>query len=700
MPLGASRITLLARTSTTATPTVIPRGMIAIRKEGGTYLDYNRSKFGFSSVNFDGSGDYLKTKYKTDNLGTGAFTWECFFQVDADAGDGTVAVLSNRHGSGVSGNIQMLFRNYDMKVQVNAYGGTAAFDANGVGSALATDTWHHFAFARDDSNNVAVFVNGTRVSNGTWDGTVLSDSTDVPFAIGAQCSGQISMNSGDEGWVDEARISKVDRYGVSNTSYTVPTTAFTNDSNTTFLFHAEGQTSNSGLMEDDNGIREDIPIKVGGNADISEQQQAIGGTSIALDGNGDFLRLKRNSDLYLDSSTWTIEFNIRFDSTGSQVVTADMDDSSLSWLMMTNSGHLRWWASSNGSSWDLASAYTIKSNISTGVWYHIALVKDSSNVVRAYVDGTENTGFYYTQSSAFYNTGNDVCVGGLYEGSTAYVSGFMSDYRISRIARYTSNFTPSTVKLVNDANTVVLIHPDGQNNSQYIRDDNGKGRAPVSVDQCFGGTLDDTQSKYRFSSYNLTSDGHGIKVRDFKSYQGVKDIGSSSEFTIEGWVYKNGTQHNGSSVTLLEVASGSNICAIVYDEDNSQVKYLTDNTTRISGGDLTNYNWVHVAVVRDSSNNTKLYLNGSQSGSTYSSDNKDWGSNATQCLIGCDRNGGNSFKGHMSDWRISKSQRTYSGAAPSDTLANDANTVMLLHFDSSQDGPNDQFFDDNGDYLD
>ena len=700
MPLGASRIALLARTSATATATVIPRGMIAIRKEGGTYLDYNRAKFGHSSVNFDGSGDYLKTKYKTDNLGTGAFTWECFFNIDADAGDGTVAVLSNRYGSGTNGNIQMLFRNYDMKVQVNGYGGTAAFNANGVGSVLATDTWHHFVFARDASSNVAVFVNGTRVSNGTWDASVHSDSTDVPFAIGAQCSGQISMNSGDEGWVDEVRISKVDRYGVSNTSITVPTKAFVNDSDTTFLFHANGSELNSGLMEDDNGIRDDISIKAEGHTKISEQQQAIGGTSLRFDGTSDWLQLKRTDDLYLNSSTWTIEFNIRFDSTSSQVISGDMDNTDLAWLIMTHQGHIKFWASDNGSSWNVASGYTIKSNFSTSTWYHIALVKDSSSVVRAYVDGTENTGFYFTMNNAFYNTGNDITIGALYEGSTAYMDGYISDYRISRTARYTSNFTPSTVKLTNDSDTVVLIHPDGQNNAQYIRDDNGKGRAPMSVDQCFGGSLDDTQAKYRFSSYNLSSDGHGIKIRDFKSYQRIKDIGSSSEFTIEGWVYRNGSQPNSSS-TLIEVASNSNLCSLVYKGDNNQLEYHTEGTTRItSTSDLSNYTWVHVAVTRDSSNNAKLYINGTQEGSTYTSDDRDWGTYATQCLIGCDRNGGNTFKGHMSDWRISKSVRSFNGSAPTDTYSNDADTCMLLHMDSSADGVTQQFFDDNGDYVD
>jgi len=243
MPLGASRLAYLAKTAAAG-----GRTAVTVTANGNAQIDTARYKFGGASALLDGTGDYLVADLDTTQHGTGAFTWECFFQVDVDAGDGTVAILSNRNAGGVSGNIQMLFRNFDMKIQINAYGGTTAFNANGVGSVLAVDTWHHYVFARDDSNNVAIWVNGTRVSTGSWDASVVADADNL--GIGALASGVIPANSGTNAWIDEVRISTVDRYGVSNTTITVPTSAFTNDSDTLLLLHMDGSDGSTTFTDD------------------------------------------------------------------------------------------------------------------------------------------------------------------------------------------------------------------------------------------------------------------------------------------------------------------------------------------------------------------------------------------------------------------------------------------------------------------
>ena len=49
----------------------------------------------------------------------------------------------------------------------------------------------------------------------------------------------------------------------------------------------------------------------------------------------------------------------------------------------------------------------------------------------------------------------------------------MEEIRFSKTARYTANFTAPTAPFQNDANTVLLIHGDGTNNSTVFTDDNG-----------------------------------------------------------------------------------------------------------------------------------------------------------------------------------------------------------------------------------
>ena len=281
---------------------------------GDVQLDTSRYKFGHSSALFDGTGDYIVAPYDSTALGTGAFTWECFFNVDTDAGSGTVTVLSNRNAGGVNGNIQMLFRNLDMKVQVNGYGGSSAYNANGVGSALATDTWHHYAFCRNETNAVAVFVNGTRVSSGTWDASVIADNDD--FGIGAHTNGGIPINSGADAWIDGVRISNIDRYGVDNSSITVPTERFTNDPNTELLMQMDGSDGNTVFL-DDNGIGNDRPSKtvtVNNNAQIKTDQSQFGGSSAYFDGTDDSIQVPNGGsggDFDFGSNDFTVECWVR-----------------------------------------------------------------------------------------------------------------------------------------------------------------------------------------------------------------------------------------------------------------------------------------------------------------------------------------------------------------------------------------------------
>jgi hypothetical protein len=103
--------------------------------------------------------------------------------------------------------------------------------------------------------------------------------------------------------------------------------------------------------------------------------------------------------------------------------------------------------------------------IARGTWYHIAFTRfnnGSNNIIQCWVNGTQlGTGVELNQNWTGVDPfGSAIApfIGGGNSSQGFSFTGWMQEYRISNIRRYTANFTPTTVPFVNDANTVLLIH--------------------------------------------------------------------------------------------------------------------------------------------------------------------------------------------------------------------------------------------------
>ena len=111
----------------------------------------------------------------------------------------------------------------------------------------ALDQWYHMVLTRDSSNVLHLYIDGVEP-------TVMSGNTTYTgnFFTGDLRFGQ--WNSGfyapSEFYLDEFRLSSVNRYPANFTS---PTSAFVNDTDTAFLFDAEG-ANNSTSIDDDTSI--------------------------------------------------------------------------------------------------------------------------------------------------------------------------------------------------------------------------------------------------------------------------------------------------------------------------------------------------------------------------------------------------------------------------------------------------------------
>lgn len=163
-------------------------------------------------------------------------------------------------------------------------------------------------------------------------------------------------------------------------------------------------------------------------------------------------------------------------------------------------------------------------------------------------------------------------------------------------------------------------------------------------------------SPYFGGNYSVYFDGTDdyLSVADTAAL----DFGSGN-FTIETWIYMAG----GSGATRMVFAKwASNVGIELYVSTANKLEaYINAGVVATSTGTLALNQWYHVALVRSGtgSNQTKLYINGSEDGSGTAGSSVD---NAASVNIGTSNAGSNDFTGYMSNYRVVKGIAVYSGS--------------------------------------
>ena len=227
-----------------------------------------------------------------------------------------------------------------------------------------------------------------------------------------------------------------------------------------------------------------------GNAQIDTAQSKFGGASGLFDGTGDYLSLADSDDWNFGTGDFTIDFWVRFNAlpgVGSimQFCSQRVDANNFWILYFANvGGDYRWYfeVMSGG----VYRVVLIRSTtVSTGVWYHIALVRSGSSW-SFYQDGSQ-LGATLTDSDAVPDLAAELHIGEF--GGWAQFNGWLDEFRVSKgVARWTSNFTPPTSAHVADLSTVLLLHMDGTDGSATFTDDSYAGPSSFSFSVKAGAT--------------------------------------------------------------------------------------------------------------------------------------------------------------------------------------------------------------------
>jgi len=184
---------------------------------GDAQISTAQSKFGGSSIAFDGTGDYLESPQNADfSFGSGAFTIEFWF-FTGQTSSGTF--VSHRSGPGAGSTNWLVTLGVPTQGKVGLYlSSGSAYGVPGLSttSSVTDNQWHHYAATRSGST-IRVFLDGVQESTTIWEGTV----SETPRVLQV---GYDSSASYLDGYIDDLRITKgVARY---TSNFTPPTAPF------------------------------------------------------------------------------------------------------------------------------------------------------------------------------------------------------------------------------------------------------------------------------------------------------------------------------------------------------------------------------------------------------------------------------------------------------------------------------------------
>jgi len=429
-------------------------------------------------------------------------------------------------------------------------------------------------------------------------------------------------------------------------------------------------TGNNTTFDDASTSNHTITVDAGDPTSSTFSPYRAGGYSASFDSNGDYLQTTLSENI--GTSQFTIECWVRMPAPGGPHGVFHLSTSAfpgnlsgLAIFTRSSTYSYNWGFFNDGTQVNSSTAP------SSGVWHHLALVRDSNNLITMYLDG--NSLITATQTGSI--AGDILTIGGYYSSSYIW-NGDIRDFRIIKgTAVYASNFTPPTTPLTAITNTKFLL---GQ--LPYFKDQSASNHA-IAVN---GDTTLKPKSLFDNAPYSEADhgasayfDGDRLSVADNSAF----DVGSG-DFTAECWVYPTGSPNQ--PVIFGQWTSPYSWAILLSNDANRYARmifYDGGYVDQISSTVVPLNQWSHMALVKDGSNAT-LYVNGN--------------SVATQGSIGTltDTNvpltiGGNSstagFIGYIADARFVVGSKLYTSnfTPPAAALTAVTNTKFLFNPETS-----------------
>ena len=565
--------------------------------------------------------------------GTSDFTVECWvFMTATPANDN--GIIEQRPAS-TNGNYFLL--GVSSSNQLFVYVNSAYRIGPSAGTVMTVNAWNHVAYSRS-SGTATLYLNG--VSIGSWSDSI--NYGNQPVGIGFQAFASLGLKY-FAGYISNVRIVKGTAvYTAGFTPSTTPLTAITNTSLLTCQSNRFIDNSTNAFAITVNGTPSVQRFNPFGTS-TAYSTSVIGGSGY-FDGSGDYLTAPSNSAFAMGTGDFTIEcwINTPLVNANNDVIIELRSSGSTSTGFVFN-------MNPTGVGYQLNfytdGGFNLGSTVlNYNVWNHCAVTR-SGTTVRLFSNGVVSATF--TKANNFSDTPTPhIGVSPLYSPSN--LLGYMADLRVVKgTALYTSAFTPPTAPLTAVSGTSLLANMTNGAifDNAMMNDLETVGNAQIST------------SVKKYGTGSLAFDGSGDYLLSNVATPDLYAFGTGN-FTIEGWYYFNSVTTE-QELFDFRPASTQGTYPMAYVWTDSKLYYWVSSANQItSSTTLSAGIWYHIAICR-SGTSTKMFIDGTQSGSTYTDSNN--------YLVGSNRPafGFNAFNlsvfynGYIDDLRITKGYARY-----------------------------------------
>jgi len=250
------------------------------------------------------------------------------------------------------------------------------------------------------------------------------------------------------------------------------------DSNTGFLSHLDGSDGATSATDENCNASGAKTITFVSTGQLDTAQKKFGTASFVGDGNSDYFTISDSNDFTIGDGNFTIDFWVRFNTVQTTAFFSHLTNDSTFEMAQYTSGVLQFYSVRSGVDTNIRGTWTP----SVDTWYHVALVRSAANTYNWYVDGNAlSLATNDTDISNHTNLSSVVYVGHRQDNSsTAYIDGWIDEWRFSNSARWTTNFTPPTapydaestttspkIALQGSGTDLWTIKNDGENSDRF-----------------------------------------------------------------------------------------------------------------------------------------------------------------------------------------------------------------------------------------